>query len=291
MRQERSGRWSPAAVARGFHAGGVAAVVQQSYRPGFVAELFRLDGRVALITGGHGELAQAIACTLADLGCDLVLAARKVEQCETLAARVRRDFGRRALALACDVSREEDVQRAVAEACALTGRLDVLVNNAGTSCWGLPHEIPLKGWQKVMDVNVTGTFLCCREAARRMIPAGGGSIVNVASVGGFISYRPEDGQVVPYTTSKAAIVHLTRDLAAQWACHGIRVNAIAPGSIESGLTDTLDEQHRQVVTAQILLRRIGLPVEMAGVVATLASGAGTFITGQTYLVDGGQSIG
>ena len=109
--------------------------------------------------------------------------------------------------------------------------------------------------------------------------------------GGYISYRPEDGQVVPYTTSKAAIVHLTRDLAAQWAAHGIRVNAIAPGSIESGMTDTLDEQHRQGVTEQILLHRIGTPVEMVGVVATLASDAGSFITGQTYIVDGGQSIG
>lgn len=266
------------------------SVGEQEYTAGFVSDLFRMEGRVALITGGHGELARAIACTLADLGCDIVLAARKVEQCESLAGILRKTFGRRAIAVQCDVSKEEDVQRAFTEACELNGRLDVLVNNAGASYWGLPQDIPLRGWQKVMDVNVTGTFLCCREAARRMIPQHDGSIVNVASVGGYISYRPEFGQVVPYTTSKAAIVHLTRDLAAQWAGHGIRVNAIAPGSVESGMTYTLDERYRESLTDRILLNRIGKPIEVAGVIATLASSAGSFITGQTYLVDGGQSI-
>jgi gluconate 5-dehydrogenase len=171
------------------------------------------------------------------------------------------------------------------------GRLDVLVNNAGTSCWGLPEQISLKGWQKVIDVNLTGTFLSCREAAKVMIERGGGSIVNVASVGAYLSYRPRDGQVVPYTTSKAAIVHLTQDLAAQWAERGVRVNAIAPGQVESGMTYTLDERTRQGVVDSILLNRIGHPREVAAVLATLASDAGSFITGQTYVVDGGQMLG
>lgn len=263
----------------------------QPYRPGFLTEMFRMEGRVALITGGHGELAEAIASTLADLGCDLVLAARKIEECEKLAARLRNTFGRRVTALSCNVANEDDVVRVVEETLRTYQRLDVLVNNAGTSYWGLPEEIPLKGWQKVMDVNLTGTFLCCREAARAMIPRGGGSIINVASVGAFISYTPEYGQIVPYTTSKAAIVHLTRDLAAQWAAQGIRVNALAPGQVESGLTYTLSEAHRRNVVESILLHRIGRPVEVAGVIATLASPAGSFITGQTYLVDGGQAIG
>jgi gluconate 5-dehydrogenase len=266
-------------------------VQNQQYRPGFLSELFRMDGRVALVTGGHGELAEAIAATLADVGCDLVLAARKEAECEKLAERLRTTFGRRVTALSCNVADEEDVVRTVAETLRLYGRLDVLVNNAGTSYWGLPEEIPLKGWQKVVDVNLTGTFLCCREAARAMIPRGGGSIINVASVGAFISYTPEHGQIVPYTTSKAAIVHLTRDLAAQWAAKGIRVNALAPGQVESGLTYTLSESHRRSVVDSILLHRIGKPIEVAGVIATLASPAGSFITGQTYLVDGGQAIG
>jgi len=261
------------------------------YHSGFLSEMFRMDGRVALVTGGHGELAEAIAATLADLGCDIMLAARKEVECAKLAERLRNTFGRSVTALSCNVTSEEDVIRTVAETLRVHGRLDVLVNNAGTSYWGLPEEIPLKGWQKVLDVNLTGTFLCCREAARAMIPRGGGSIINVASVGAFISYTPEYGQVVPYTTSKAAIVHLTQDLAAQWASQGIRVNALAPGQVESGLTYTLSDAHRQGVVDSILLHRIGRPVEVAGVVATLASNAGSFITGQTYLVDGGQAIG
>lgn len=261
------------------------------YKPGFLADLFRMSGRVALITGGRGELAEAMACTLADLGCDVALAARGQDRCDEIAARIRTNFGRRAIGWKCDVTREEQVADIVERTVRSYGRLDVLINNAGVSWWGLPQEIPLKGWQKVMDVNLTGTFLCCREAARHMIVQGGGSIINIASVGAYISYRPEHGQVVPYTTSKAAIVHLTRDLAAQWAAHGIRVNAIAPGSIETGLTKTLAESHKKGVIEKILLNRLGRPVELAGVVATLASEAGSFITGHTYLVDGGQAIG
>ncbi len=264
---------------------------KKAYRPGFLADLLRMDGRVALITGGHGDLADAMACTLADLGCDLVLASRKQEKCEQLAQRIRADFGRKVTALRCDVSDEDEVVRTVAETVRLHGRLDVLVNNAGTSSWGLPEEIPLQQWKKVMDVNLTGTFTCCREAAKVMIPQGHGSIINIASVGAFISFRPKSAQVVPYTTSKAAIVHLTQDLAAQWAERGIRVNAIAPGQVESGMTATLDDVHRQGVIDSILLGRIGDPVEVAGVLAILASDAGSFITGQTYLVDGGQALG
>jgi gluconate 5-dehydrogenase len=143
----------------------------------------------------------------------------------------------------------------------------------------------------VVDVNLTGTFLACRQVARGMIARGGGSIINIASVGAFLSYVPEAGQVVPYTTTKAAIVHLTQDLAAQWAGHGIRVNAIAPGSVESGMTHTLNEDVRQRLLSRILLRRFGRPLEVAGAVALLASAAGSFMTGETVLVDGGQAIG
>jgi len=261
------------------------------YERGFFSELFKMDGRVALMTGGHGELAYAMAATLADLGCDLVLASRKQDKCEELATELRATFGRQVTALRCDVAKEEEVVTTVAEAMRRHGRIDVLINNAGTSYWGLPEEIPLKGWQKVMDVNLTGTFLSCREAAKVMIARGSGSIINIASVGAYLSYRPRDGQIVPYTTSKAAIVHLTQDLAAQWAAKGIRVNAIAPGQVESGMTYTLDETTRQSVVDAILMHRIGHPREVAAVLATLASDAGSFITGQTYVVDGGQMLG
>lgn len=261
------------------------------YERGFFPQLFRMDGRVALMTGGHGELAYAMAATLADLGCELVLASRKQDKCEELAAELRATFGRQVTALRCDIGKEEDVVAAVAQTLHRHSRLDVLINNAGTSYRGLPEDIPLKGWQKVIDVNLTGTFISCREAAKAMFERGGGSIVNIASVGAYLSYRPSEGQVVPYTTSKAAIVHLTQDLAAQWATKGVRVNAIAPGQVESGMTYTLDETTRKGVVDAILMNRIGHPREVAAVLATLASDAGSFITGQTYVVDGGQMLG
>ena len=261
------------------------------FRRGFVADLFRMDGKVALLTGGHGAIAQAMASTLADLGCNVALAARKQELCAALAEQLQARFGSDSAAFRCDVSREAEVTSLIEQVWERFGRIDVLINSAGTSWWGLPEEIPLSGWQKVMDVNVTGTFLCSREVARRMIATGApGSIINVASVGAYLSYRPQAGQVVPYTTSKAAVVHLTRDLAAQWAGHHIRVNAIAPGSLHGGMTDTLQEPIQDGLARDILMNRLGRPSELAGVLATLASGAGSYITGQTFLVDGGRAI-
>lgn len=257
---------------------------------GFTADLFRLDGKASLIMGGRGELARAMGATLADLGCAVAFASRKVADCETIAQDIAIRFGTPTLGLACDIADEDAVAATVAEVVARLGGLDVLVNNAGASWWGLPQDIPVSGFRKVMDVNVTGTFLSARHAARHMIANGGGAIINIASVGAYLSYRPEEGQVVPYTTSKAAIVHLTADLAAQWADHGIRVNAIAPGSIETGMTGTLTDEVRDKLLGGILLRRFGRAEEMAGALALLASPAGSFITGQTILVDGGQSL-
>jgi gluconate 5-dehydrogenase len=260
-------------------------------QPGFVRKLFRLDGKIALIMGGRGALAEAMAATLADLGCDIALASRDVEQCAVIAARIRDKFKRRSIALRCDAAQEGEIEQTFAQSNAELGPLDILINNAGTSWWGLPQDIPLSGWRKVVDVNLTGTFLSCRHAARHMIPRGSGVMINIASVGAYLSYTPEAGQVVPYTTTKAAIVHLTQDLAAQWAGHGIRVNAIAPGSVRTGMTETLKDDVREQLLSRILMHRFAEPSELAGVVAMLASNAGSFITGQTILVDGGQSIG
>ena len=265
-------------------------MLDDALTPGFMRKLFQLDGKVALMTGGRGALALSMGAALADLGCDIAFASRHEAECSEIAKGIAARYGHRAIGLRCDISKEEEVEVAVAQTVQRLGRIDILINNAGASWWGLPEDIPLSGWRKVVDVNLTGTFLACRHAARHMIANGGGVMINIASVGAFLSYTPDQGQVVPYTTTKAAIVHLTRDLAAQWADHGIRVNAIAPGSVETGMTETLTEEIQQKLLKGILLHRFGKPNELAGTVALLASDAGSFITGQTLLVDGGQSI-
>jgi gluconate 5-dehydrogenase len=264
--------------------------MSSAFTPGFATDMFRLDGKAALMTGGRGALAEAMGATLADLGCDVAFASRNEQECAQIAADISTRFGRRAIGLRCDIAREEEVEAAVRQTIERLGAIDILINNAGASWWGLPEDIPLSGWRKVMDVNVTGTFLACRHVARHMMTRGGGAMINIASVGAFLSYTPDAGQVVPYTTSKAAVVHLTRDLAAQWAAHGIRVNAIAPGSVETGMTETLTEAIQTKLLDGILMHRFGKPAEVSGTLALLASAAGSFITGQTFIVDGGQSI-
>lgn len=243
-----------------------------------------------MVLGGHGAIAHAIGAALADRGATTVFAARKLAQCEALAEDIAATFGTQTAATACDIADEADVRKAVELAVSRFGGIDILVNNAGTSWAGKPEEIPLSGWNKVMGVNLTGAFVAAREAARHMLAAGRGSIISIASTGGMRSYVPEMSEIVPYTTSKAALIHLTRDLAAQWAARGIRVNAVAPGQIASGLTLTLDESVVAQVEAKVPMRRLGQAQELAGAVAYLASDAASYVTGQTLVVDGGLTL-
>ncbi|MDX5358110.1 MAG: glucose 1-dehydrogenase [Rhodobacterales bacterium] len=258
--------------------------------PGFLNRLGRLDGRVALILGGHGQMAHAMAAALADRGAQIALAARKLPQCQALAAEIGEVFGTRTLALACDIADESQVQATVARTAEMFGRLDILVNNAGTSWSGPPESIPLSGWSKVIDVNLTGAFVAAREAGRIMLAQGAGSIVNIASTGGLTSFTPDRAQIVPYTTSKAALIHLTRDLAAQWAGRGVRVNAIAPGQMVSGMTLTVPDESVAAMRADVPMHRLGQPEELAAAVAFLASDGASYLTGQTLVIDGGLTL-
>jgi gluconate 5-dehydrogenase len=243
------------------------------------------------VTGGHGDLAASIAGALAELGCAVVLAARNFDACEALAHRLESAYGVRALPMATDVSQEEDVERLMARALAELGSIDVVVNGAATF-WSAPAEdVPLeRGWRRVIDVNLTGTFLACRTAGREMLRAGSGSIVNVAATGGIKSFMPELGPNLSYMASKAAVIKLTRDLAAQWAARGVRVNAVAPGSIAGGMMQSLPEDKLAPMVAAIPMRRQGRPDELRGAVAYLASDASSYVTGTVLVVDGGQSI-
>src|SRR5439155_171643 len=194
-----------------------------------VGELFSLEGRSAIVTGGGAGLGQYFAEALAEAGADLVLCARKAERCEATAAALRRDLGVNAVAMACDVRDKEQVEAVVARARSEFGSVDILVNNAGTS-WGAPvADYPLEGWQKVIDVNLTGLFLFSQASGREMISAGRGKIVNIALLAAFGGAPRDLMDAIAYSASNGGVVSFTRDLAVKWARHGITVTARAAG--------------------------------------------------------------
>jgi len=253
-----------------------------------VRDLFDLSGRTAIVTGGGSGIGRQMAEGLAELGANLVLCARKAERCEQAAAELER-LGVRALGLACDVRDPEQVEAVVSRTREELGGVDVLVNNAGTVWGASPEDMPLHGWQKVIDVNLTGVFLFAQAAGRVMIERSGGSIVNIASVAGLQGGPPEVMNTVVYNASKGGVIAFTRDLACKWARHGIRVNSIAPGWFPSGMSNFVLDRHGDELTRHIPLGRFGGPEDLKGAVAFLASDASAYVTGHTLVVDGGES--
>jgi NAD(P)-dependent dehydrogenase (short-subunit alcohol dehydrogenase family) len=251
---------------------------------------FDLTGRSAIVTGGGTGLGLVFAEALAEAGANVVLCGRDAARCETAAAELERAHGVRAIGMRCDVRSQDEAAAVVERAVSELGRIDVLVNNAGTA-WGAPAEdFPLEGWQKVIDVNLTGLFRFTQLVGRVMIEQGGGKIVNVASVAAFGGAPPELMDAVAYSASKGGVVSLTRDLAVKWARHGITVNAIAPGWFPTEMSRRVLERSGDAFLRRIPLGRFGAPDDLKGVVVLLASGASDFITGQTLIVDGGQSV-
>jgi NAD(P)-dependent dehydrogenase (short-subunit alcohol dehydrogenase family) len=255
-----------------------------------VAELFRLEGKTAIVTGGGRGLGEYVARGLAEAGASVVLCSRKVDACAAVAQEIERAGGR-ALPLACDVADPDDVERTVAAAVEAFGGVDVLVNNSGATWGAAPEEMPLEKFDRVMEVNVRGTFLMSTAVARTMIARGaGGAMINVASVAAFTAGRPGALQAAGYSASKGAVVSLTRDLAGSWAHHGIRVNCIAPGWFPTRMSKGVLEQAGDRLLAMIPLARYGGPDDIRGVAVFLASSASAYMTGQTVVVDGGQLI-
>jgi NAD(P)-dependent dehydrogenase (short-subunit alcohol dehydrogenase family) len=256
-----------------------------------LAELLSLEGRVALVTGASRGLGQAFAGALAEAGADLVLACRHLPELAGTEAQVRA-HGRQALALEADIRREEAVRALVGRAVERFGRIDVLVNNAGTERQNLPPEqTSLESWKEVLDVNLNGQFLCAREVGKVMIPRRAGKIINLASISGQIVNRYFHGG--SYDVSKAAVVGLTKALAAEWAPYNINVIALAPGYYGTAPNlrwfQSNPEIHRQVLS-MIPLGRLGNLRELAALVAVLASDLSNYMTGSTVLIDGGYTL-
>jgi NAD(P)-dependent dehydrogenase (short-subunit alcohol dehydrogenase family) len=261
-----------------------------------VLDLFRLDGRAALVTGAGGGLGRALALALAEAGADVGCADLDLASAEATAALVR-ERGRRAVAVGGNVADEREVAAMAAAVVEALGGLDIAFANAGVGEPRYPLiDAPLEEWRRIIDVDLTGVFLTAREAARVMIPRGRGKIIATASIMGLVGHF--DGLARAYSAAKGGVVNLVRTMAVELAPHNIQVNALAPtfletniaGGLLSGKTDA-SRAFLARVRERTPINRLGQPEEVAGAAVFLASPASTFMTGQAIVVDGGSTIG
>jgi gluconate 5-dehydrogenase len=253
-----------------------------------IEALFKLTDRVAIVTGASRGLGEEMAEGLAEAGAALMICARRDEWLTPTLDRLK-TLGFRAEGMIADVSRPADVQAVVDKALAAYGRLDILVNNAGVTWGAEPEDMPLDKWQKVIDVNLTGAFLFAQAAGREMLKREYGRIINIASIAGLHS-SVRGPHYAPYAASKAALIGLTRELAASWGRRNIRVNAIAPGFFHSRMADPVLPLAEPSIKDSCPIPRIGAEGELKGVCVFLAADASNYITGQTIVVDGGRTI-
>jgi len=254
-------------------------------------ELFNLKGKVALVTGGGRGIGKFISTGLAEAGADLIITSRKVANLEASAQELSKAFNVQVFPIACDMSKEEDIENMVKTAVQKFPRIDILVNDAGAT-WGAPTlTFPLEKWDYVFKVNVRGVWILTQKMANLMKDWGGGTIINIASTAGLRGSTEESHPAVPYNSTKAAIISLTQNLAIKLARYQIRVNAIAPGYFKTDMMAhvTRNEEVYKMATAGIPLEKAGDIDDMKGVAVFLASPASQFITGQTIVVDGGST--
>ncbi|WP_226657662.1 SDR family oxidoreductase [Pseudalkalibacillus hwajinpoensis] len=252
-----------------------------------VMQLFDLTGKTAIVTGGGRGLGKQIAEGFAEAGANVVICSRKREACEAVSEELKA-AGVKSLAFECDVTNQEQVQAVVDETMKEFGRIDILVNNSGAS-WGAPVvEMPLQAWHKVMEVNVTGTFLFAQAVGKEMIKQKSGKIINIASVAGLGGADPRYMDAIGYNTSKGAVITFTKDLAVKWGNYNINVNAIAPGFFPTKMSKGLIEAGGERMLETTPLNRFGTDDDLKGAALFLASNASNYVTGDILIVDGGQ---
>ena len=251
------------------------------------ASIFAVEGKVALVTGASTGLGHHFAQTLAASGATVIVAARRTEKLAALVEAIGAR-GERALAVPMDVNDRASIDAAFAQIAKSTGAPDIVVNNAGIAISKPSLELSEEDWRSVLDTNLDGVWRVAQASARAMIAAGkGGSIVNIASILGL----RVAGALLSYTTSKAAVVQLTKALAIEWARYRIRVNAIAPGYVETDMNRAvLNSEAGQALVKRVPQRRIGKPEDLDGALLLLASEASSYMTGSVVVVDGGHVV-
>ncbi|MGM9925003.1 MAG: SDR family oxidoreductase [Bacillus sp. (in: firmicutes)] len=253
-----------------------------------IKELFDLTGKVAIITGGGRGLGKQIAEGFAEAGAHVVLCSRNKAACEETAKMIR-STGVKTLALQCDVTDEQEVKRLVEQTLEKFGHIDILVNNSGAS-WGAPaEEMPLAAWQKVINVNATGTFLMSQAAGKAMLHQGYGKIINIASIAGLKGTDDKVLNAIGYSASKGAIISFTKDLAVKWGPKGIHVNAIAPGFFPTKMSKDVLAHGGDQILENTPLKRFGSESDLKGAAVFLASKASDYVTGTVLAVDGGSN--
>lgn len=247
---------------------------------------YNIRGHTSIVTGASSGLGASFAEALAECGANLVIAARRYEKLVNVASDLKGRYGVEVVPVKTDVSQEDDVNRMVKTAVDSFGSIEILVNNAGVASLNPSVDMTLEEWRRVIDVNLTGVFLCARAAAREMIKKNYGKIINIASIYGAVG---DVFHAAPYYASKGAVINLTRALAIEWAQYKINVNAVAPGFFPSEMTEQIfkSEEAMKHILSRTPLGRTGETADLKAVLIYLGSPASNYVTGQTIFVDGG----
>ncbi|OBG69713.1 SDR family oxidoreductase [Mycobacterium sp. E3339] len=252
-----------------------------------VLELFDLRGKRALVTGASSGIGKVVARAYLQAGADVAIAARRTDDLEQVAREIAPDGAGRVVPIGCDVTQPDQVTALLDRVTAELGGVDIAVCNAGIITVNGMLDMPLEEFERIQKTNVTGVFLTAQAAARAMVRQGqGGAIITTASMSGHIINIPQ--QVGHYCASKAAVIHLTRAMAVEFAPHNIRVNSVSPGYIRTELVEPLTEYHR-LWEPKVPLGRMGRPEELAGLYLYLASAASSYMTGSDVVIDGGYA--